>query len=593
MTSKTSLIKKGILYFQLKRYWWLAGFYALILFLVSPFRILSMEKESLLNRVARFPDTATSTLLNDAGMFILLVGAAVLLGIAMFRYMQNVRSATLMHALPTKRRELYCSSLLSGFILLAIPILLNAVILFLMGLAGSYGPVLSPLFILDWIGGQLLTGAAVFCFTFFVGVLTGSSIAQFVFTFVFCFLPLGLMGLFSYLLEDWLFAFTNNGIDQVIEFLLKITPMYYPQFLHREPIWWIPVLAGVYILLFSSLGLFLYHKRDTERAGDVAAFNFMRPLFLYGVSFCVMLLGVAFVRAVGNYDDAPNVLVMLLFALLGYCVAKALLIKSFRIFPYYKGYVVFAVVLLLLYTAVECNWFGYGTRIPETEQIAKAYIGYHYTYDWYGEDDLYGDHTQYADFTDKESIEVIRNLQRSAIDAGRLMKKEATAQGKRQIYFSYLTKSGRSITRVYYMNPQTPFELFSSPAAKDSMYENIRQHPERIKYIDVIRDTNQEIYGEKKDELLYCVQQDLDRLTYEEINKHNNILRQAAGYSYGYDGEIMVEKEPMEKEEGFRHSLLFAVDDEGKNVNIWFDYNENFTETVNWLTENGYMEKGE
>lgn len=593
MTSKTFLIKGGIVRFQLKRFWWVAGFYALLLFLVTPFRILNEDTKYLIDRITRFPETASSTLLNDAGMFVLLIAAAVLLGICMFRYMQNVRSATLLHALPVKRRELYVSSLVAGVILLAVPILLNAVILFTMSLLGDYYTVLMPHFILDWIGGQLLTGIAVFCFTFFVGVLTGSSVAQLVFTFVFCFLPVGIMSLLSYLLEDWLFGFCNNGIDQYLELLLQITPMYYPQFLCREPIWWIPVLEGVYILLFSGLGLFLYHKRDTERAGDVAAFRFMRPLFLYGVSFCVMLVGVCFVREIGNADGAPNVLVMLLFALLGYCVAKALLLKSFRIFPYYKGYIVFASILLLTYAAISFNLFGYGTTIPATDSIEKAYIGYHYTPEWNSEYDIYGNSTQYAVFAEQDSIEAVRSLQRMAIEEGKLTRKEAEANGKQGIYYSYLTKSGRLITRVYYMKADMLFDLFSTDEAKDSMYRNIRVYPERIKYIEVIHSENREVYGEKKEALLACVQKDLDRLSYEEINKHAYILQRAAGYSYGYDGEPMVEKAPAEpktQEKEFTKSLLFNVRYEERDVNIWFDYNENFTETVNWLKENGYWE---
>lgn len=596
MTSKTFLIKGGIVRYQVKRFWWVAGFYALLLFLVTPFRILNEDKQYLMERIARFPDSATGTLLHDAGMFILLVAAAVLLGICMFRYMQNVRSATLMHALPVKRRELYLSSLVSGVILLGVPILLNAAILFVMSLLGGHYPVLQPLWILDWIGGQLLTGMAVFCFTFFIGVLTGSSIAQLVFTFVFCFLPVGIMSLLSFLLEDWLFGFANSGVDQILEFLLQITPMYYPQFLCCEPIWWIPVLEGVYILLFSGLGLFLYHKRDTERAGDVAAFPFMRPLFLYGVSFCVMLVGVCFVRAVNGNGGAPNVLVALLFALLGYCVAKALLLKSFRILPYYKGYIAFAVVLLLMYSAIQFNFFGFGTSVPDADNIEKAYVGYHYTANWYGEEDIYGDRTQYATFTDKESIEAICSLQRMAISEGYLTKKEARENGKRAIYYSYVTKSGRRITRVYYMKTEMLFDLFSSAAAKDSMYKNIRLYPERIKYIEVIQNDNREIYGEKKEELMACVRRDLDRLSYEEINKHAYVLQQAAGYSYGYNGDMISEKAPAEQtvqDEGFIRSLNFIVKYEERDVNIWFEYNENFTETVSWLKENGYWERKE
>lgn len=583
MTSKTSLIKSGILRFQLKRFWWISGFYALLLFFATPFRILCRDKKDLLEQVARFPDTQSGILLNDAGMFVLLVAAAVLLGLCMFRYMQNVRSATLLHALPVKRRELYLSSLLSGFILLALPILVNAVILFGMSLWGGYAPVLPYYFILDWIGGQLLTGTATLCFAFFVGVLTGSSVAQLVFTFVFCFLPVGLTALFSFILDDWLFGFTDYFAGHIAEKLLQITPMYYPQFLCREPIWWIPVLMGVYILLFSGLGLFLYHKRDTERAGDVAAFNWMRPLFLYGVSFCTAVVGVAFVRSVSGESGGPSVIFVLLFALLGYGVAKALLLKSFRIWPYYKGYIVLAVMLLLLYSAVDMNLFGYGTKPPAEDSIKQAYVGYHYRHNWEKEWNSDGG-TQAARFSDEASIRAICRLQQEAINQGQYTAKEAREKGLRQVYYAYITDSGRNITRVYYMKSDVLFDLFSTDAAKDSMYENIRKHPEKIKYVEYVHNTNQEIYGKQKDELVACVREDLNRLTFEEINAHTYLLEEAAGYT----GPEEVHAE-VQKTEAFRKSLVFTIESGDGDRNIWFDFNENFTETIHWLKQNGYM----
>ncbi len=586
MTLKTSLLKGGIVRFQLKRFWWVSGLYALLLFLFVPFSILCEDKDWLLERVSLFPEQVNRFLLNNAAMFILLIGAAVLISICMFRYMQNVRSATLLHALPVKRGELYLSTLLSGFILLAAPILLNGIILFLMSFMGGYFSVLPPLVILDWIGGQLLTGTAVLCFTLCVGVLTGSSVGQVVFTFVLCFLPLGITTLLSVLLDGWLFGFTDAGIDKVMEILLKLTPMYYPQFLLDEPIWWIPVLAGVYILLFAGLGLFLYHKRDVERAGDVAAFSWIRPLFLYGVTACVMLVGSWFVKMLSGNTSAPNVIVMLLFALLGYVAAKALLLKSFRIWPYYKGYVVFAVLVLFLYSAVDFNLFGFGTKVPETAAIDKAYVGYHYMHNWDDDTRFVSGTTEGAVFTDEDSINSVRSLQRGAIAAGEISKKEALEQGLQPVYFVYILDSGREITRAYYMEHKKLFPLFSTDAAKDSMYPNIRVTPERIKYIEYPSGEERIIAGAQKEELLGCLQRDLDELRYEEINQHYPRILEAAGVSV----EQMTAEEM--KDDLAVYSLCFYVEWEGEERRgIWFNYNKNFTETVNWLTENGYFSK--
>ncbi|MBE7010136.1 MAG: ABC transporter permease [Ruminococcaceae bacterium] len=585
MTLKTSFIKTGILRFQLKRFWWVSAFYTLLLFFVSPFRILCRDKESLLERAERFPDTISSLLLNDGGMFVLLVAAAVLLALCMVRYLQNVRSATLLHALPVTRTELYVTSLLSGFILMAIPILVNALILMGMNLWGDYAKILPLPIIADWVGGQLLSGAAILSFSFFVGILTGSSIAQLVFIFVFCFLPVGLTALCSYLLDGWLFGYTSNGADEVLEFLLQITPIYYPQFVNSEPIWWIPVLAGIYILLFLGLGLWLYHKRDAERAGDVTAFDFMRPLFLYGVSICTMLVGSAFVRSVGSLDGAPHVLLALFFALLGYAVAKALLLKSLRIWRYYKGFVVLGVILLLAYSAIDFNLFGYGTHVPETANIQKVYAGYFYTYNWEKEWESNGSHA--VRLTDAESIQAVQKLHETAIAGGNITRKEALKQGKVQVYYGYQTTGGECINRVYYVEPEALYDLFSTKAAKDNMYPNIRLHPENIKYLEWTNKDNKQIYGAEKEELLACIRNDLEVLRFEEISAHDYRLREAAGYVTVTEDKI-VETEVRPEERNY--SLVVCVDRGEGDHQIWFGFNQNFTQTIQWLQAHGYIE---
>lgn len=590
MTSKTSLLNSGIFKYNMKRFWWVSAIYAFLQFLAVPYRILC-DKDYLSDRAVRFPERIHSVLTEDGTMFVLLIGAAIVLGVCVFRYLQRTRSATLFHAFPVNRTQLYVTTLVSGFVLLMAPILLNGIILCLMSLLGGFNEIL-PLYVIgDWIVGQLITGTSTLCFTIFVGVFTGSSIAQIIFVFILSFLPIGVLAVVSELLNGWLFGFTTAGMTPVYETVLQTIPMYYPQFFSAEYIWWIPVLNGVYILLFSGLGLFFYYKRDVERAGDVVAFSWVKPIFLYGVTFCAMLFGSAFFTEIsgGHYIDGSavtSVFFFLIFALIGYASAKILLVKSFRILKYYKGYVVFAVLILLTFFAIDSNIFGFGTRVPEASNVIRAYVGEYYfgTLDY---ENTNAD-TGGAVLTDNQEIAMVLALHEDMIEAGNPETKEEW-EGKRPIYVAYELGSGRKMVRYYWGEEEKLFEIFNTKGAKDYMFPNFRVHPERIQYITVLPYQNREeatVYGDQKEELIACVQKDLERLKYEQISDRYSIAYETTVHVSG----AMSYAIPTEEPEQFNYYSMEVgtTKADGSHHTVWFTFNDNFTETLTWLSANGF-----
>ncbi|MBE7034788.1 MAG: hypothetical protein E7402_01515 [Ruminococcaceae bacterium] len=594
MTSKTFLPKRGLVRYQLKSFWWLSALYGLLLFLFGPFTLLNEDKQWLLRTVLRRPEQAGQELYSQFAVLMLLLGSAVLIGVFVFSYMQKVRSATLFHAMPVTRAQLYISTLFSGFLLLCMPILANALVLLLMSLFGGYGPIIPPIVILDWVAGQFITGTAVLFFTIFIGILTGSSVGQFVFTFAVCFIPIGMLGLISFLLDGWLFGFTAEGIAPTLEFALQLQPIYFPQFFGAASMdTWITFLHLGYVFIFGILGFWLYQKRDVERAGDVAAFRFIRPVFLYAVTFAVMLAGTGLVLAISGHDtNRPNAFVLLLFALLGYAVAKMLLTKSFRILPYYKGYLAFAALVLLMFFAVDANVIGFGKTVPVASEIDKAYIGGYYRAYWMNAQSF--GHDNIAVFKEAEGIDQVLALQEEAIAAG-TAKETVEGEHKQTVYFSYLMQSGRLVTRAYKLETKRLYELFGTDAAKDSMYPYFRTMPEKIRYIS-LPDVGADVYGEKKQALVACVQEDLSRLSYEEIQGYMND-------GWVAETEVAIaDKEVMEERLAIR-ALEVHVEDESEedgessqlqtvtkgDVAYWFSLNHNFTRTYEWLRANGYM----
>ncbi len=583
MTLKTFCLKRGIIFHNIKRFWWVSALYAFFLFLCEPYQLMTSQ-ERLLERLAMFPDVMQHQLAKNEITFILLIGAAILLGICVMRYLQTVRSATLFHALPTTRLQLYLSSVASGFVLLAVPILLNGIVLLFMSLFGGFSPIFSALEVIDWAGSQLLTGTATLCFCILMGMFTGSSAAQLVYVFAISFVPLGVVSLLAEIFDGWLFGFTSTGINPVIEFLLKLVPMYYPQYLTAEPIWWIPVLAGGYIVVFTVLGLVLYQKRDVERAGDVVAFSWTCPVFLYGVTFCVMLMGTVFITAMsGAYRGTPSLLVLLLFALIGYAVAKMLILKSFRILKYYKGFVAFAVLVILTFFVIDFNLIGFGTRVPDAEVIEKAFVGDFPLSHWHERAITEGSGNEgVAILRQQPEIDMVRKLQAEFAQAGKLKADERI--GTQKLYVSYQLKNGRIITRAYDGKAEKLYGIFNTDAAKDSMYPYFRLQPEKIRYLTIFPNNGDRstYYGENKEALIRCIRADLSSLSYEEISSRYQISV-AAGM---IDEPVDVDT----KERITVYSMEVGVTTpEGKEHVIWFQFNENFTETLTWMQNKGLL----
>lgn len=590
MTFKTFCPKRGLVRYQLKRFWWASAAYGLILFLIGPFMLLNQDRDYLAERAVTHPTTVGSFLMNHTASYILLIAAAVILGVCVCRFMQTVRSATLFHAMPVTRSELYISMLTSGFILLLLPLAANTLIFLLLCSGGSLRLVLPPQYILDWFGGQLLTGTSALCFCICLGVLCGSSVAQAVFVGALCVIPVGAFNIVSWMLNDWLFSFTSVSADRYSEFLFQILPLYWPQYWLKEGSQaWITVLQAVYIVLFGGLGLWAFCRRDVEHAGDVVAFLWIRPVFLYGTTFCVMLAGSFFVRSVSaSARQGVNVLVMLLFALLGYAAAKMLLQKSFRIARYYKGYVVFAVLVLLAYFAVDANIFGYGKHVPDTNRIEAAYVSRSYQSDW-ARDPEESSGTSGAKFYDREGIEAVRALHQKAIDGG---KTESNDLENQTVYIGYVQKGGRGTVRRYRVPQKEVYALLSTDAAKDSMYPVFRKRPETIRYIEFPHG-GEAVYGKEKDELIACVQKDLQALSYEEIDgSRRYMMAEAAGEATPLTTPGTTAPEPIPNVDAADihfYSLLVNVrTEDGTNQDIYFDMNTNFKNTLAWNESHGY-----
>ena len=469
----TRLFNKALICNNLKRFWWVSLLYTIGLFLLSPLLVLTNMGEERVTTI-RFDN------IFDGTIFFLYI-VPVFLAVIVFRYMQNPKSMVTLHAMPYNRLDLYINNIISGLILLIVPILLNTALLSYIELFVTNGILFETGIIMKYLWISLLVSVTLFSITVAVGMVTGSSVAQIIFTYILNFLPAGIIVILNFLLNGIIYGFSGVSEDTVIE-LAKISPIVQTIFLKsRDSIseFLIPDIA--IILLALVIGYFIYKYRNLEDAGEVISGKFVKPIFKYGVTTCVMLVGTIYVKGIFEIEN-PNFLVYLLFALLGYAAAEMLLRKSFKILNSYKGFVGFVGVFAIVVACIHFDVFGYESFVPKAQDVKGFSLdsnrleieAYKYT----------GDTT--GILTSDENIEKIVNLNKDIV-----ANKTENMKEYGLISINYLLNNGRIVSRAYRVDDlKYKDKVLEIRKSKEYKLSNIELFSKKTEEIDMIKLSN-------------------------------------------------------------------------------------------------------
>ena len=588
MTLQTLSIDKGIINHNIKRYWWVSALSFIVILCATILRILLIDFKYYIERIDRLPSFFGELIENDPGILMLIPTVSVLIAICVLRYLQSPKGATLIHALPPKRTTLFASSFISGIILLSIPIISGAIILSVLSAFTQYSSLFSILHVLKWCGLFLLYSLAFYSFAIFVGIFTGSSTAQFVFTYILLALPLGLLALVTQILDGWLFAFAAETSSPVFEMLMKILPFHYPMAIMRNSNenvdWWQYFVMGGYTVVSYIVATFFYNKRNIENSGDVVAFKFIKPIFLYGAATCVSLVGAVMIKSITGADDA-SLLALICFGILGYAIAKMLLLKSFRILKFYKGALAFICITTLFWAAINYNIFAFGKTTPDFAQVESAYIGSYLSTEW-SKNELkkyYNNPSQNSVFKEEENIKTLINIQKKAIEGDYPKAKSSRPYDSEFLenysyyYISYRLKNGRMLTRRYTLLKDDFLSLLSTPEAKDYMFHFLRKQSEYINYVDVMietpdhKGTNSITISspQEKASLIKALNEDIDNLFYEEFSMHTNETYMHVEFNLNIPGDSENRYAYMQINSKFKNTLEFLKNNYAESFSLF------------------------
>lgn len=314
---------------------------------------------------------------------------AILCAMLVWGYLYNPRSVSLFHSLPVDRTCLFVTNALSGLTMIAIPYAVTGLLLCLLAVCWGFFHLAAAV---NTILAVILLAVTFFGLATLCAMLTGHIFALPALYLLVNFLSPMLESLIFSMAQQFLVGLSSEAnrftaLSPIVQIYTSCTSSferYTPdgdQTAGLHGLWVVALyaLAGVAML---ALAWFLYQKRHSERAGDVVAFRWMRPVFRYGVALLsglivgrllYILLWESFFQKGSYADMLPLFVCVALGGLLGFYAASMLLEKSRRVFrgslPGVGIVCAGAAVLCLL---VSVDVFGVERRVPEMDEIKSV-----------------------------------------------------------------------------------------------------------------------------------------------------------------------------------------------------------------------------
>lgn len=392
MPSKRSFFNRTLFRRNLSHSWPLWGLLSAAGAMV-PLYIL-LELLNIPRRSLTFPpEEFASALYNAVTLFApgFTAAYAILCAMLVWGYLYNSRSIGLFHALPVDRTCLFVTNTLSGLTMLLIPYAVTGFLGCLLAVCWGFFHLTA---VLNTILAVIFLSVTFFGMATLCAMLTGNIFALPALYLLLNFLSPLLESLIFNIAQQFLVginseAFRFNVLSPIVQIYSRFTARYTRFTGEGDPTvslhgLWVPALYALAGLGMLALAWFLYRKRHSERAGDVVAFRWLRPVFRYGVA---LLGGLTIGRLLyfflwenlfqkGSYADIlPFFVCTALGGLLGCYAASMLLEKSRRVFRGSlpgAGIVCAGAAVLCLLVSVDV--FGAERRVPDMDEIKSVQL---------------------------------------------------------------------------------------------------------------------------------------------------------------------------------------------------------------------------
>ncbi|KHE72798.1 DUF6449 domain-containing protein [Halobacillus sp. BBL2006] len=571
MPLKTSSFKKELFKQDFRNVGWISIVYLVGIFFTVPLQLMM----ALNAEYGVEPSNAglfSTTFSFEIQAFFLLI-MPVLMAVFLYRYLHVKEASDFIHSLPVRREKLFNYHLISGLILLLIPIIVNSLILLLSHLFADVSEFYTYGDLAYWTLLMVIITILTFMSGVFIGTLTGLSAVQGIFTYILLLFPAGIVLLVSYHIHFYVNGFSGNLImDSALERFSPIVNVleYYPLGSQEE---FLPVdYLDLGIYLFISIGFYfsariIYKKRQLESASSAIALPSLKPVLKYGMTFCFALSGGLYFSELQN--SYPWIMVgYVIGAVFGYLLAAMLIEKTWRVYSWshVKDLVIYGITAGILMTLLPLLWQSYESYIPDESNVEYAFLGngYHQY-----EDNLLQDDPSLI--RSEKGIETVRHFHEELIE-----KDEPLNRGDRYYFIAYKLKSGEEVYR-YYEIDESAFsdelaQISETEEYKEIHYPAVKISPEKVQKISLqpIGPDSSPISlldPERIEAFLESYQQDIYKLSYEEMVSPQGLRTQADLVVEGEDSQFLSlypsYKQTMQwlKEEELYDQVMIQADD--------------------------------
>lgn len=361
-----------------RRFWAAPALGFLVYFLSGIFPILMSY-----NKIDNLAYYIKMTLHNQQPFFVIVhlmlpIAAAVIV----LRYLQQSSSVTYMHALPLSRAKLFNSNILSGWLMCMIPIVVTAVLLFLLSTPTHeiayyfednkvLGPdIFTNAAIAHWLWQSILVVTFIYAVSVFAGLVVGSSVLQMLLALFLCFIVPAMHLALSAYFEMYLWGYLTN-YDSVLDLFPWMAMLRGEPFSGGLTAAYLAVI--VLLVVFSAV---LNYRRKLEKAGDGVVFGFMIPVLSYLIAFLGMSLFGFYFYAMSEEKYAYMYAGMASGAILFFIIARMLVFKTPRVFnrQSVKSFLAYGLVAALFTCGLVFDLTHFEDRLPNTADFTSATI---------------------------------------------------------------------------------------------------------------------------------------------------------------------------------------------------------------------------